>query len=82
MNRRGRKHSRVDVASVSHVLQLFEAETETEATDRALNFVISEHRRNQRALSANDELLASGIPLRDVYGVTTGTRNRKRTTTA
>jgi hypothetical protein len=41
--------------------------TETEAVDRALDLVISEHHRNRLAGEANERFVTSGINIRDVY---------------
>lgn len=79
MNGRGRKRFHVDVAKVRRVQQLLGAETETEAIERALDFLISHYKRNRQALLAHDELVASRIVIRDVYGVLTQPRNSKRT---
>jgi Arc/MetJ family transcription regulator len=68
MTRKHRKNFRVDAAEVRRVQRLLHVETEREAIERALDFVISEYRRNELALAANDELLATGIAIRDVYG--------------
>jgi hypothetical protein len=68
MTRKHRKNFRVDAAKVRCVQRLLHAETEREAIERALDFVISEYRRNELALAANDERLATGIAIRDVYG--------------
>jgi hypothetical protein len=42
--------------------------TETEAIERALDLVISEHKRNQLAAEANQRFVKSGIAVKDVYG--------------
>jgi hypothetical protein len=44
------------------------AGTETEAIERALDLVISEHDRNQLAAEANQRFVKSGIAVKDVYG--------------
>jgi hypothetical protein len=41
--------------------------TETEAIERALDLVISEHERNRLASEANERFVTSGIEIRDVY---------------
>jgi hypothetical protein len=62
------KHFRLDSGKISRAQKVLNAETETETIDRALDMVISEHRRNQLAWEANQRFLESGIELRDVYG--------------
>jgi hypothetical protein len=47
---------------------LLGAKTETETIERALDLVISEHRRNRLALEANDRFVRSGIKIKDVDG--------------
>lgn len=44
------------------------AGTETEAIERALDLVISEHERNRLVAEANDRFVRSGIAVKDVYG--------------
>jgi outer membrane protein TolC len=62
------KHFRLDSSKISRAQKVLNAETETETIDRALDIVISEHKRNQLAREANQRFLESGIELRDVYG--------------
>jgi hypothetical protein len=62
------KHFRLDSSKISRAQKVLNAETETETIDRALDIVISEHKRNQLAWEANQRFLKSGIELRDVYG--------------
>lgn len=42
--------------------------TETEAIERALDLVISEHERNRMTAEANDRFVSSGIDVEDIYG--------------
>jgi hypothetical protein len=44
------------------------AKTETEAIERALDFVIAESERNRMALEANERFIKSGVDIKDVYG--------------
>ena len=44
------------------------AATETEAIERALDLVISEHERIRLPVEANERLVTSGIDIKDVYG--------------
>ncbi len=62
---RAHKHFRLDAKRAQKVLR---AGTETEAIERALDLVISEHERNHLALRANDRFASSGIDIKDVYG--------------
>jgi hypothetical protein len=41
--------------------------TETETIERALDLVLSEHRRNRLAAEANERFAASCIAVKDVY---------------
>jgi hypothetical protein len=65
------KHYRLDSSKISRAQKVLNAETETETIDRALDIVISEHKRNQLAWQANQRFLKSGIELRDAYGKAT-----------
>jgi hypothetical protein len=44
------------------------AGTETEAIERALDRVISEHERNRLTMEAHERFVTSGIVVKDVYG--------------
>ncbi len=57
--RRVRKHFRLDPRKIKRAQRLLGAKTETETIERALDFVISEHRCNRLAKSANDRFLRS-----------------------
>jgi hypothetical protein len=62
------KHFRLDSIKISRAQKLLRADTETETIERALDLVLSEHRRNQMAWKANEHFLESGIEIKDVYG--------------
>jgi hypothetical protein len=62
------KHFRLDSRKISRAQKLLRADTETETIERALDLVLSEHRRNQLAWEANERFLQSGIEIKDVYG--------------
>jgi hypothetical protein len=62
------KHFRLDSNKISRAQKLLRADTETETIERALDLVLSEHRRNQLAWEANERFLESGIEIKDVYG--------------
>lgn len=63
------KHFVLNGAKIKRAKRLLHAETETDAIERALDFVISEYEKNRLALEANERLGRSGIEIRDVYGV-------------
>jgi hypothetical protein len=65
------KHFRLDSSKISRAQKLLRADTETETIERALDFVLSEHQRNQLAWEANERFLESGIEIKDVYSNTT-----------
>jgi hypothetical protein len=65
---RAHKHFRLDAVKIKRVQRLLQAGTETEAIERALDLVISEHQRNRLAAEANERFLTSGIRIEDVYG--------------
>jgi hypothetical protein len=44
------------------------ARTETETIERALDQVIREDEKNRRVWAATEQLLKSGIQVRDVFG--------------
>jgi len=62
------KHFRLDKNKIKRAQAVFEASTETEAVDRALDFAIEEHERNQIVAKAHREFVESGIEIRDVFG--------------
>jgi hypothetical protein len=65
---RSHKHFRLDAVKIKHAQKVLQVGTETEAIERALDFVISEHERNRLAAEANELFVKSGITVRDVYG--------------
>jgi hypothetical protein len=66
---RAHKHFRLDPVKIKRAQRLLRADTETEAIDRALDLVISEHERNRLAAEANERFVTSGIVIKDVYGI-------------
>ena len=66
-NNRSHKHFRLDAAKIKRAQRVLRADTETEAIDRALDLVISEHERNRLTQEANDRFVKSGIQIKDVY---------------
>jgi hypothetical protein len=65
---RAHKHFRLDAAKIKRAQKVLHAGTETEAIERALDFVISEHDRNELASEATERFVKSGIAVKDVYG--------------
>ena len=61
------KHFRLDPAKIKRAQKALRATTETEAIERALDFVIAEHEKNRLALTATEHFLKSGIHIRDAY---------------
>jgi hypothetical protein len=65
---RAHKHYRLDAGKIKRAQRMLRADTETEAIERALDLVISEHERNRLAAEANERFVTSGIDIKDVYG--------------
>jgi hypothetical protein len=65
---RAHKHFRLDPAKIKRAQRVLRAGTETEAIERALDLVISEHERNRLAMEAHERFVTSGIMVKDVYG--------------
>lgn len=65
---RSHKHFRLDAVKIKRAQKVLKAGTETEAIERALDLVISEHQRNQLAVEANERFVKSGIAVQDIYG--------------
>jgi hypothetical protein len=65
---RAHKHFRLDPVKIRRAQRVLRAGTETEAIERALDLVISEHERNRLVAEANERFVTSGIEIRDVYG--------------
>jgi hypothetical protein len=65
---RSHKHFRLNAAKIKRAQKVLDAGTETEAIERALDLVISEHERNRLAMEANERFVTSGIGVQDVYG--------------
>jgi hypothetical protein len=63
------KHFRLDPVKIKRAQRVLRAGTETEAINRALDFVISEDKRNRLAAEANERFVTSGIDIKDVHGV-------------
>ena len=61
------KHFRLDTVKLKRAQKVLQAPTETEAIERALELVLSEHQRNRQAVEANERFIRSGVAIRDVY---------------
>lgn len=64
---RTHKHFRLDPVKIRRAQKVLRVRTETETIERALDLVLSEHRRNRLAAEANRRFAASGIAVKDVY---------------
>jgi hypothetical protein len=62
------KHFRLNAAKIKRAQRVLRVDTETEAIERALDLLISEHKKNRVAARANERFLASGAVIKDVYG--------------
>ena len=62
------KHFRLDSIKILRAKKLLRADTETETIERALDLVLSEHRRDQLAREASERFRESGIEIKDVHG--------------
>ena len=65
---RSHKHFRLDPVKIKRAQRALRAGTETEAIERALDLVISEHERNRLTAEANERFVTSGVDIKDVYG--------------
>jgi hypothetical protein len=65
---RKNKHMILDQAKLEKAQRILGARTETETIERALDQVISEDEKNHHAWVATEELLQSGIQIKDVFG--------------
>ena len=65
---RSQKYFRLDAIKIRRVQKALGASTETEAIERALDLVISEHERNRVAVAANERFVKSRISFKDIYG--------------
>ncbi len=65
---RSHKHFRLDPVKIKRAQRVLHAVTETEAIERALDLVISEHDRIRLTVEANERFVTSGIDIKDVYG--------------
>jgi hypothetical protein len=61
------KHFRLDTVKLKRAQKVLQAPTETEAIERALELVLSEHQRDRLAAEANERFIRSRARIRDVY---------------
>ncbi len=64
-----RKQLLIDDAKLQRVQKILGVSTESEAVERALDELLTEHERNRLAWRAHDRFLKSGIEIKDVYGL-------------
>jgi hypothetical protein len=67
-SKRVHKHFQLDAVKIKRAKKVFNAKTETEAIERALDFAIEEHEKNRLVAEAHERFLRSGVEIRDVYG--------------
>jgi hypothetical protein len=68
VRKRAHKHFQLDPIKIKRAQKVFNARTETETIERALDLAIAEHERNRRLREANERFIKSGIDIKDVYG--------------
>lgn len=61
------KHYRLNPGKIARARKALGARTETETIERALDFVLTEQRRNRLAWESTERFLESGIVIQDVY---------------
>lgn len=66
--RRTHKHFRLDGAKIKRAQRVLRVDTEMEAVERALDFLLSEHKKNRLTTRANEQFFASGAAIEDIYG--------------
>jgi hypothetical protein len=67
-SKRVHKHFQLDAMKIKRAKKVFNAKTETEAIERALDFAIDEHEKNRLVAEAHERFLRSGVEVKDVYG--------------
>jgi hypothetical protein len=63
------KHYVLNEAKIKRAQKLLGTATETETIEQALDIVLAERERSRTAWQAHRRFLASGIQIRDVYGL-------------
>ncbi len=66
---RTHKHFQLDAAKIRRAQRALGVRTETEAIERALDLVISEHDATRLAQQAHVRFVKSGSQITDAYGV-------------
>ncbi len=69
MPARVNEHYRLDPIKIKRAQRVLRAATETEAIERALDFVISQHENKRLAIEANQRFVPSGTLVKDIYEV-------------
>ena len=72
VTKRSHKHFQLDSAKIKRAQRALHAKTETEAIERALDFVIAENEKSRLVLQATERFIKSGIVIKDVYGTLVG----------
>ena len=65
---RSHKHFQLDAVKIKRAQKVLQAKTETETIERALDFAIDEHEKNQLVAEANERFVRSGVEIKDAYG--------------
>lgn len=65
---RTHKHFQLDSKKIKRAQKVLQAKTETEAIERALDMVLSEHERNRIVREAHERFIRSGVEIKDFYG--------------
>jgi acetylornithine/succinyldiaminopimelate/putrescine aminotransferase len=68
VKRKVHKHFVLDGTKIKRAQKAFQAKTETEAIELALDFAVDEMRKNRVLAAANARFVRSGVEIRDVYG--------------
>jgi hypothetical protein len=66
--KRTHKHFRLDGAKIKRAQRVLRVDTETEVIERALDLLLSEHKKNSLTARANERFVASGAVIEDIYG--------------
>ena len=65
---RKHKHLLLDQRKIEKAQRALGARTETETIERALEIVIDDDEKNQRAWAATEKMVKNGIQIKDVFG--------------
>lgn len=67
-SKRAHKHFQLDPMKIKRAQKVLRTKTETETIERALDFTITEHRKNISTLAATERFFKSGGEIRDIFG--------------